>query len=300
MMYCWSQLILPVLPTQVNLHTRLTRAISLNIPLLSAAMDTVTEGRLAIALAQEGRDGIIHKNMTAHAQAKQVKMVKKYESGVVKEPITISPDMTLKELIALTKAHDISGVPVVKGEQLVGIVTNRDVRMLTELEQPISTVMTPKERLVTMKKVLTEEVLEKMQKHHVEKILVVNDKFELRGLITAKDIQKAKDKPLASKDSSGRLLVGASIGTMKNSKERLDALVEAEVDVVVLDTAHAHSQGVIESVRWIKQHYPNLQVIAGNIVSADAALALVDAGADAVKVGIGPGSICTRQNYLPV
>jgi IMP dehydrogenase len=285
-----------VLPTQVQLQTRLTRGILLNIPLISAAMDTVTEARLAIALAQEGGIGIIHKNMTPHAQSLQVKMVKKFESGVVKEPITVSPETTVKELMVLTKTHNISGVPVVQGEQLIGIVTNRDVRMLTEFDQSVAEVMTPKERLITViEGAEPKEVLAKMQKYHVEKILIVNDKFELRGLVTVKDMQKAKDKPLASKDTSGRLLVGAAIGTSKSARERVQALVEEEVDVIVVDTAHGHSQGVLDTVRWVKQQYPDLQVIAGNIATADAALALVEAGADAVKVGIGPGSICTTR-----
>lgn len=285
-----------VLPTQVQLHTQLTRTIRLNIPLISAAMDTVTEARLAIALAQEGGLGIIHKNLSPEAQAMQVRMVKKFESGVVKDPITVTPETTLCELLALTQQHHISGVPVVDGEQLVGIVTSRDVRLETQLDQTVANVMTPKDKLVTvLEGAEKQEVLDKLQKHRVEKILVVNDKFQLRGLVTIKDVQKAKEKPNACKDASGRLCVGAAVGTSISARERVQALVEAEVDVVVVDTAHAHSQGVLDMVRWVKKNYPQLQVIAGNIVTAEAALALVEVGADAVKVGIGPGSICTTR-----
>jgi IMP dehydrogenase len=285
-----------VLPTQVQLHTQLTRKIRLNIPLVSAAMDTVSEARLAIALAQEGGIGIIHKNLSPEAQAAQVRIVKKYESGVVKDPITVSPETTIRELLILTRQHNISGVPVVDGEQLVGIVTNRDVRLETDLDQAIAKVMTPKEKLVTvLEGADRQEVLDKLQLHRVEKILVVNDKFQLRGLVTIKDVQKAKEKPNACKDASGRLCVGAAVGTSISARERVHALVEADVDVVVVDTAHAHSQGVLDMVRWVKKQYPDLQVIAGNIVTGEAALALVEAGADAVKVGIGPGSICTTR-----
>lgn len=285
-----------VLPTQVKLHTQLTRKIRLNIPLASSAMDTVTEARLAIALAQEGGIGIIHKNLSPEAQAMQVRIVKKFESGVIKDPITVGPDTTIRELLLLTEQNNISGVPVVDGEQLVGIVTNRDVRLITELDQPVSNVMTPKERLVTvLEGAEKQEVLDKLQKHRVEKILVVNEKFQLRGLVTVKDMQKAKEKPNACKDARGRLRVGAAVGTSVSARERVHALVEAEVDVIVVDTAHAHSQGVIDMVRWVKKQYPDLQVIAGNLVTAEAALALVEAGADAVKVGIGPGSICTTR-----
>lgn len=285
-----------VLPTQVQLRTRLTQAIHLNVPLMSAAMDTVTEARLAIALAQEGGIGIIHKNLSPEAQALQVKIVKKFESGVVKDPITVSPKASIRDLIALIQQHNISGVPVVDGESLVGIVTDRDVRFVTELDQPVSNVMTPKDRLVTvLEGADRQEILDKLQKHRIEKILVVDKQFHLRGLITVKDMQKAKEKPLASKDSSGRLLVGAAVGTSHNARERISMLADAEVDVVVVDTAHGHSKGVIDTVKWIKQQYPKLQVIAGNIATGEAALALVEAGADAVKVGIGPGSICTTR-----
>jgi IMP dehydrogenase len=259
-------------------------------------MDTVSEARLAIALAQEGGIGIIHKNLSPEAQAAQVRIVKKYESGVVKDPITVSPETTIRELLILTRQHNISGVPVVDGEQLVGIVTNRDVRLETDLDQAIAKVMTPKEKLVTvLEGADRQEVLDKLQLHRVEKILVVNDKFQLRGLVTIKDVQKAKEKPNACKDASGRLCVGAAVGTSISARERVHALVEADVDVVVVDTAHAHSQGVLDMVRWVKKQYPDLQVIAGNIVTGEAALALVEAGADAVKVGIGPGSICTTR-----
>jgi len=285
-----------ILPTQVQLHTQLTRSIKLNIPLVSAAMDTVTEARLAIALAQEGGVGIIHKNLSPEAQALQVRIVKKFESGVIKDPITVTPETTVRELLQLTRQNNISGVPVVDGEQLVGIVTNRDVRLITELDQPVSKVMTSKERLITvLEGAEKQEVLDKLQQHRVEKILVVNNQYQLRGLVTVKDLQKAKDKPNACKDGSGRLCVGAAVGTSSSARERVHALVEAEVDLVVVDTAHAHSQGVLDMVRWVKKQYPNLQVIAGNIVTGEAALALVEAGADAVKVGIGPGSICTTR-----
>lgn len=285
-----------ILPTQVQLHTQLTRTMRLNIPLVSSAMDTVTEARLAIALAQEGGLGIIHKNLSPEAQALQVRMVKKFESGVVKDPITVTPETTLRELLALTHQHNISGVPVVDGEQLVGIVTNRDVRLETELDKTVAKVMTPKDKLVTvLEGAEKQEVLQKLQHHRVEKILVVNDKFQLRGLVTIKDVQKAKEKPNACKDASGRLCVGAAVGTSSSGRERVQALAEAEADVIIVDTAHAHSQGVLDMVRWVKRNYPQLQVIAGNIVTAEAALALVEAGADAVKIGIGPGSICTTR-----
>lgn len=285
-----------VLPTQVQLRTPLTRAIHLNVPLMSAAMDTVTEARLAIALAQEGGIGIIHKNLSPEAQALQVKMVKKFESGVVRDPITVSPETTVRQLIALTHQNHISGVPVVDGEKLVGIVTDRDVRFVTEFDQPVARIMTPKDRLVTVQEGADrQEVLDKLQQHRIEKMLIVDKQFHLRGLITVKDMQKAKEKPLASKDSSSRLLVGAAVGTSHSARDRIKLLVEAEVDVVVVDTAHGHSKGVIDTVKWIKQNYPNLQVIAGNIATGEAALALVEAGVDAVKVGIGPGSICTTR-----
>ncbi len=285
-----------VLPNQVQLRTKLTRQIHLNIPLVSAAMDTVTEARLAIALAQEGGIGIIHKNLSPEAQALQVKRVKKFESGVVKEPFTVSPNTSIKALLDLTKQHNISGVPVVDGEELVGIVTNRDVRFVMELDQPVAKVMTPKDRLVTVKEGADrQEIIDKLHHHRIERLLIVDDQFHLRGLITVKDMHKAKEKPFASKDSSSRLLVGAAVGTSLLGRDRVSMLADAEVDVIVVDTAHGHSKGVLDTVRWVKQHYPNLQVIAGNIATADAALALVEAGADAVKVGIGPGSICTTR-----
>jgi len=285
-----------VLPKDVLLASQLTREIRLNIPLISSAMDTVTESRLAIALAQEGGLGIIHKNMTTQEQAAQVKQVKKFESGVVKDPITVSPETTVREILQITAKNNISGLPVVDGEQLVGIVTHRDVRFETNLEQPVKNVMTPKARLVTVPEgAEREKILHLLQKHRIEKILVVNDAFELRGLITVKDIQKAKDKPYACKDASGQLMVGAAVGTNASTDERVSLLIEAGVDVLVVDTAHGHSKGVLDRVRLIKQHYPHVQVIGGNIATAAAAQALVEAGADGVKVGIGPGSICTTR-----
>ena len=284
-----------VLPKEVSLATRLTRDITLNMPLVSAAMDTVTEARLAIAMAQEGGMGIIHKNLTAKQQADHVRQVKKFESGVIKDPITVAPDMKIGQLLELKKKNNISGVPVVDKGDLVGIVTNRDVRFETRYDAPISEVMTPKDKLVTvMEGADKEEVIALLQKHRIERLLVVNDSFELRGLITVKDIQKATEKPLACKDEQGSLRVGAAVGTAIED-ERVTALVEAGVDVIVVDTAHGHSQGVIDKVRWVKQHFPDVQVIGGNIATAAAAEALRDAGADAVKVGIGPGSICTTR-----
>ncbi len=285
-----------VLPRDVSLATRLTRGINLNIPLVSAAMDTVTEARLAIAMAQEGGIGMIHKNMNAAEQARQVALVKKYESGMVKDPITVSPEMTIREVMAMTRANNISGMPVVDRGRTVGIVTNRDLRFETRLDEPVSIVMTPKDKLVTVREGANkEEVLALLHKHRIEKVLVVNDKFELRGLITAKDFQKAKDYPYACKDARGALRVGAAVGTGGDTDERVRALVEAGVDVITVDTAHGHSRGVIERVRLIKKKYPEMQVIAGNIISAEAATALMEAGVDGVKVGIGPGSICTTR-----
>lgn len=286
-----------VLPRDVNLETQLTRAIRLNIPLVSAAMDTVTESRLAIALAQEGGIGIIHKNMTAELQANQVRSVKKFESGVIKDPITVTPDATIRDVLTLTRANNISGVPVVeKNGNLVGIVTSRDLRFETRFDAPVSAVMTPKERLVTVREgAPRDEVIALLHKHRIEKVLVVNGKFQLRGMITVKDIQKATEHPSASKDEQGRLRVGAAVGTSPDTDERLSALMEAGVDVVVVDTSHGHSQGVLDRVKRTKKVYPNLQVIGGNIVTEDAAKALVDAGADGVKVGLGPGSICTSR-----
>ncbi|MFI4919173.1 MAG: IMP dehydrogenase [Legionellales bacterium] len=285
-----------VLPKDVSLQTKLTRTISLNMPLLSAAMDTVTEARLAIALAQEGGIGIIHKNMSISEQADEVRKVKKFESGMVKDPITVTPSVTVRELLALMTKYNFSGVPVVEGENLIGIVTSRDIRFETNLSLTIAQVMTPKERLVTVKEGATrEEVRSLLHKHRIEKLLVVNDAFELRGLITVKDIQKAKDNPYACKDHSEQLRVGAAVGVGEGTDERIAALVDAGVDVIVVDTAHGHSQGVLNRVKWIKQHFPDVQVIGGNIATAAAARDLYEAGADAVKVGIGPGSICTTR-----
>ncbi|ABI56367.1 IMP dehydrogenase [Alkalilimnicola ehrlichii MLHE-1] len=285
-----------VLPRDVDLSTQLTRGIRLRAPIVSAAMDTVTEARLAIALAEQGGIGIVHKNMTVAQQANEVRRVKKFESGVIKEPITVSPRTTIREVLELTRANGISGVPVVDGEDLVGIVTSRDLRFETRLDEPVSVAMTPRERLVTVTEGADrEEILSKLHGNRIEKVLVVDDAFHLRGMVTVKDIQKAKDYPNASKDEHGRLRVGAAVGTGGDTEERLAALVEAGVDVVVVDTAHGHSQGVLNRVRWIKQHYPDLQVIGGNIATAQAALDLKEAGVDAVKVGIGPGSICTTR-----
>ena len=285
-----------ILPRQVDLTTRLTSRISLNIPLLSAAMDTVTEAKLAIALAQEGGIGIVHKNMTPERQAAEVRAVKKYEAGVIIDPITVPPSMTIGEVLALTRANGISGVPVVEGDNLVGIVTSRDLRFETRYGEPVSRVMTPKDRLVTVQEGASrEEVIAKLHQHRIEKVLVVSPGFELRGMITVKDIQKSTDHPLACKDDRGRLRVGAAVGTGPDTDERVEGLVRAGADVVVVDTAHGHSKGVIDRVRAIKGGYPDLQVIGGNIATGEAALALADAGADAVKVGIGPGSICTTR-----
>jgi len=285
-----------VLPRDVSLKTQLTRNISLNIPLVSAAMDTVTEARLAIALAQEGGIGIIHKNMTVAQQAEHVRQVKKYESGVIKDPITVDPDTSIRDVLKLTRENNISGVPVVKGDDLVGIVTSRDLRFETHLDQPVSKVMTPKERLVTVREGAgRDEILALLHRHRIEKVLVVNDAFHLKGMITVKDIQKSTEHPHACKDEAGQLRVGAAVGTGGDTEERVAALVEAGVDVIVVDTAHGHSQGVLDRVAWIKSHYPDVDVIGGNIATADAARDLVAAGADAVKVGIGPGSICTTR-----
>ena len=285
-----------VLPRDVSLETRLTREITLKIPLLSAAMDTVTESRLAITLAQEGGIGIIHKNLTPEEQAAEVQRVKKFESGVIKDPITVAPTATIREVTELTRANNISGVPVVDGDDLVGIVTSRDRRFESNLNKPVSSVMTPREKLVTVQEGASkEEVIALLHKHRIERVLVINGDFKLRGMITVKDIQKSTDFPNACKDEQGRLRVGAAVGTGGNTEERIDALVHAGVDVMIVDTAHGHSQGVLDRVRWVKQHYPDMQVIGGNIATAAAARALVDAGADGVKVGIGPGSICTTR-----
>ncbi|MDJ0927797.1 MAG: IMP dehydrogenase [Gammaproteobacteria bacterium] len=285
-----------VLPREVDLRTRAARGIELNIPVLSAAMDTVTESRLAIALAQEGGIGIIHKNMSAAEQARHVSIVKKFESGIVTDPITVPPDLSIREVLEITRANNISGVPVVDQGETVGIVTNRDLRFETQLDAPVSSVMTPKEKLVTVREGAdNEEVLSLLHRHRIEKVLVVNDKFELRGLITAKDFQKATDFPLACKDSLGALRVGAAVGTGADTDERVAALVEAGVDMLVVDTAHGHSRGVLDRVRQIKENYRDLPVVGGNVISAEAARALADAGADGVKVGVGPGSICTTR-----
>ncbi len=285
-----------VLPRQVDTSTQLTPRIRLNIPLLSAAMDTVTEAKLAIALAQEGGIGIVHKNMTAERQAAEVRAVKKFESGVITDPIVVPPHMTIGEVLKLTRANRISGVPVVDGKELVGIVTSRDLRFETRYGEPVSAVMTPKDRLVTVKEGASkEEVIAKLHQHRIEKVLVVNGKFQLKGMITVKDIQKSSDYPLACKDERGRLRVGAAVGTGPDTEGRVAALMHAGVDVVVVDTAHGHSKGVLDRVRAIKKAHPDLQVIGGNIATGEAALALVEAGVDAVKVGIGPGSICTTR-----
>ncbi len=285
-----------VLPNDVSLGTQLTRGIRLNIPLISSAMDTVTEARLAIALAQEGGVGIIHKNMSINDQAANVAAVKKYETGVISEPITVSPDTTIREVVELTRNNKISGVPVVSGEDLMGIITSRDRRFATELDQPVSSIMTPKEKLVTVKEgAERSEVLSLLHKHRIEKVLVVNDDFQLRGMITVRDMQKSDDYPNACKDELGRLRVGAAVGTGAETEERVAALAAAGVDVIVVDTAHGHSQGVLKRVEWVKKNYPQVQVIGGNIATAAAARDLVKAGADAVKVGIGPGSICTTR-----
>jgi IMP dehydrogenase len=286
-----------VLPRDVSLKTRLTRTISLNIPLVSSAMDTVTEARLAIAIAQEGGIGIVHKNMTPRAQAAEVSKVKRFESGVVKDPITITQNMTVRDVLQLTSQHKISGLPVVDaGGKVVGIVTNRDLRFETNLNQPVKNIMTPRAKLVTVREGATrEEAMSLMHKYRLERVLVVNRNFELRGLITVKDIQKSTEHPLACKDKLGRLRVGAAIGVGEGTEERMEFLVAAGADVIVVDTAHGHAHGVMERVRWAKKTYPKTQVIGGNIATADAAKALVDCGADAVKVGIGPGSICTTR-----
>ena len=285
-----------VLPRDVSLHTRLTRKIRLNIPLLSAAMDTVTESRLAIALAQEGGMGIVHKNMTSKAQALEVSKVKRFESGVVKDPVTIAPDMTVRDVLSLTRQHKISGLPVVEGKKVVGIVTNRDLRFETNLDQSIINIMTPRERLITvMENASRDEARVLMHQHRIERVLVVNEAFELCGLITVKDIMKSSEHPLACKDELGRLRVGAAIGVGAGTEERATLLVEAGVDVLIVDTAHGHSQGVLDRVQWVKKNFPQVEVIGGNIATGSAAKALMDHGADGVKVGIGPGSICTTR-----
>ncbi len=285
-----------VLPRDVSLSTQLTRAITLNIPLISAAMDTVTEARLAIAVAQEGGVGIIHKNMQPKAQAMEVAKVKRFESGVVKDPITVSQDMKVRDVVNLTQQHKISGLPVVDGARVVGIVTNRDLRFETNLDQPIKNIMTPRERLVTVKEGASRaEALKLMHKYRLERVLVIDDDFELKGLITVKDILKSSEHPDACKDNLGRLRVGAAVGVGEGTEERVESLVEAGADVIVVDTAHGHAQGVLDRVKWVKKNYPGTQVVGGNIGTADAAKAMVDHGADGVKVGIGPGSICTTR-----
>ena len=285
-----------VLPRDVSLTTKLTRDININIPLLSAAMDTVTESRLAITMAQEGGLGILHKNMTIEEQANEVRKVKKFESGVVRDPIIVGPTTTIGEVVELTRANKISGVPVVDGQDLVGIVTSRDLRFETRFDNPVSLIMTPKDKLVTVKENTEREaVLNLLHEHRIEKVLVVDDSFHLQGMITVKDIQKSSDNPLASKDNQERLRVGAAVGIGPESQERVSALADAGVDVIVVDTAHGHSQGVLDQVKWVKENYPTVQVIGGNIATGAAATALAEAGADAVKVGIGPGSICTTR-----
>ena len=285
-----------VLPRDVVLSTRLSRSISLNLPLVSAAMDTVTEARLAIALAQEGGIGILHKNLTPAAQAAEVSKVKRFESGVVKDPITISQDMTVRDVLTLIRQHKISGLPVVDGTKVQGIVTNRDLRFETNLDQPVRNIMTPRDRLVTVKEgAPTEEAKMLMHRNRLERVLVVNERFELCGLITVKDILKSSEHPNACKDDRGRLRVGAAIGVSQANEERAALLIEAGVDVLIVDTAHGHAQGVLERVRWVKRNFPAVQVIGGNVATAAAAKALIDHGADGVKVGIGPGSICTTR-----
>ena len=285
-----------VLPRDVSLATRLTRKIRLNLPIVSAAMDTVTEARLAITMAQCGGMGIIHKNMTIERQAAEVRLVKKFEAGVIRDPITVGPQTSIREVMQITRSHNISGVPVVDGEQLVGIVTNRDLRFEKKPDDPVRNIMTRKERLITVKEgAEDDEVLALLHKYRIEKVLVVDDAFRLRGLITVKDIQKARDNPNSCKDDHERLRVGAAVGFGGDTQQRVAALVEAGVDAIVVDSAHGHSQGVIDRVRWMRRSFPDLPLIAGNIVTGDAARALVDAGADAVKVGVGPGSICTTR-----
>ena len=285
-----------VLPRDVSLKTRLTRKIQLNIPLVSAAMDTVTESRLAIAIAQEGGIGIVHKNLSPKAQAAEVLKVKRFESGVLRDPMTVSPDITVRELLELTQKYRVSGFPVVDKGKVVGMVTNRDYRFETNLDAPVSAIMTPRERLIYVKEGASpEEARALLHKHRLERVLVVNDSFALRGLVTVKDILKATEHPLASKDEQGKLRVGAAVGVGEGTEERVEHLVEAGVDVIVVDTAHGHAQGVLDRVRWVKNNFPKVEVIGGNIATASGAKALVDHGADGIKVGIGPGSICTTR-----
>ncbi|WP_273392853.1 IMP dehydrogenase, partial [Actinobacillus porcinus] len=286
-----------VLPNTADLSTQLTKTIRLNIPMLSAAMDTVTETKLAISLAQEGGIGFIHKNMSIERQADRVRKVKKFESGIVTEPVTVSPELTLGELAELVKKNGFAGYPVVDKEgNLVGIITGRDTRFVRDLSKPVSKVMTPKERLVTVKENATrEEILDLMHEHRVEKVLMVDDSFKLKGMITVKDFQKAEQKPNACKDEFGRLRVGAAVGAGPGNEERIEALVQAGVDVLLIDSSHGHSEGVLQRVRETRAKYPNLPIVAGNVATAEGAIALADAGASAVKVGIGPGSICTTR-----
>jgi len=285
-----------VRPRETDLSTKLTRNLNINIPLLSAAMDTVTEFQLAIAIAQEGGIGVVHKNLSVEEQAAQVNRVKKFESGVITDPITVAPDITIREVLEITRKNNISGVPVVQNDETVGIVTNRDLRYENRLDALVSSVMTPKEDLITVREgEEKEEVLRLLHHHRIEKVLVVDDNFKLKGMITAKDFQKATDFPLASKDDNGALIVAAAIGVEGDSDDRVEALHKSGVDVIVIDTAHAHSKSVIEKIKFIKTKYPKLELIVGNIVTAEAATALAEAGADAVKVGIGPGSICTTR-----
>jgi len=285
-----------ILPKDVSLRTQLSRGISINIPIIAAAMDTVTEARLAVAIAQAGGIGIIHKNMTLEHQAAEVRLVKKFEAGVIRDPITVGPNASIRDVMAVTRANSISGVPVVDNGELVGIVTSRDLRFERKLDDPVRNIMTRKERLVTVKEGADDdEVMGLLHRHRIEKVLVINDQFQLRGMITVKDIQKSRDNPDACKDMAERLRVGAAVGVGGDTERRVAALIEAGVDVIVVDTAHGHSAGVIERVRWVKRSFPHVQVIGGNIVTGAAALALIDAGADAVKVGVGPGSICTTR-----
>ena len=285
-----------VVPASVSLKTQITRGIELNMPLLSAAMDTVTEASLAIAMAQEGGLGILHKNMTIEAQAQEVRKVKKFETGIIQDPVTCSPNITVRQLVGITRHHNISGVPVVEGDNLVGIVTGRDIRFVPDLDVQVREVMTPKERLVTVAEGAGhQEIQSKLHKHRIEKVLMVDDDFRLRGLVTVKDIMKAESHPDAAKDAAKRLLAAAAVGTGPEGEDRIRALVEAGVDILVVDTAHGHSQGVLDRVAWIKQNFTRVEVIGGNIATGEAAKALVEVGADAVKVGIGPGSICTTR-----
>ena len=285
-----------VVPASVSLKTQITRGIELNMPLLSAAMDTVTEASLAIAMAQEGGLGILHKNMTIEAQAQEVRKVKKFETGIIQDPVTCSPNITVRQLLGITRHHNISGVPVVQGDNLVGIVTGRDIRFVPDLDVQVREVMTPKERLVTVAEGAGhQEIQSKLHKHRIEKVLMVDDDFRLRGLVTVKDIMKAESHPDAAKDAAKRLLAAAAVGTGPEGEDRVRTLVEAGVDILVVDTAHGHSQGVLDRVAWIKQNFPRVEVIGGNIATGEAAKALVEVGADAVKVGIGPGSICTTR-----